>query len=119
MLNRRELLKTACAVALARFLSVPLSSLTLPRASKLLFVHGRGQQGRDPVTLKSEWLAALKRGAQAIGQSVPADLDVAFPFYGDVLDRYTQQLGIPLTSDINARGNATDDEFLVFQAEFA
>lgn len=41
------------------------------------------------------------------------------PFYGDLLDSYTKAAGVPLTSDIQARGSKQDDEFLVFQAQFA
>lgn len=41
------------------------------------------------------------------------------PFYGDLLERFTGEFGIPLVSDVTSRGSAIDDEFLVFQAEFA
>jgi alpha-beta hydrolase superfamily lysophospholipase len=116
MLNRRELLKFASAVAVAPLL--PISSSLSPKASRLLLVHGRGQGGQDPTSLKAEWLATLGRGAAAIGRTVPA-VDVQFPFYGDVLEEFARQSAIPLTSDIQARGTADQDEFLVFQAEFA
>jgi hypothetical protein len=119
MMNRRELLKTAAAAAVPGLLPIVAPCWAARRAGKLLLVHGRGQQGLNPDTLKTEWLEALERGAATFGQKVPADVDVAFPFYGDLLDKYTQQFGIPLTSDLRARGTALDDEFLVFQAEFA
>ena len=119
MIDRRELLKAASAVALSGLMSVVPSGAAAAGSTKLLFVHGRGQQGLNPETLKSEWLATLNRGTTTFGQSVPTDIDVAFPFYGDILDKYTQQFGIPLTSDVQARGTPLDDEFLVFQAEFA
>ena len=64
-------------------------------------------------------MATLGRGATALGLTVPGDVDVAFPFYGDKLDEFTRQYGIPLTSELQARGTAQDDEFLAFQAMFA
>ena len=81
------------------------------RATKLLLVHGRGQQGLNPDTLKSQWMATLGRGAAGIGATVPADLDVALPFYGDKLDEFTRVFDLPLTSDARPRGGALDNEF--------
>ena len=87
-------------------------------ASRLLLVHGRAQQGKDPKHLKEEWVAALKRGAAKFGGSLATSVDVAFPFYGDLLDSYARQMEIPLTSEIQARGEK-NDEFLKFQFEVA
>jgi hypothetical protein len=118
-MNRRELLKIICAIGVSGVVPRFACGAAAKQPTKLLFVHGRGQQGLNPDTLKSEWLDALNEGAATFGQKFPAEVDVAFPFYGDLLDKYTQQFGIPLTSDVHARGTATDDEFLAFQAEFA
>ena len=49
----------------------------------------------------------------------PRDLEVAFPYYGDSLDKFARAYQIPLTSEMTARGSPLDDEFLAFQAEFA
>jgi len=87
--------------------------------TKLLLVHGRGQQGLDPNALKTAWMTTLARGAAALGLTIPSTIDVAFPYYGDRLDQFTRDFQIPLTSDIQTRGTPLDDEFLVFQAEFA
>src|SRR5258706_4049439 len=87
-------------------------------ASRLLLVHGRAQQGKDPKRLKEEWVAALKRGAAKFGGSLATGVDVAFPFYGDLLDSYATQMGIPLTSEVQTRGEK-NDEFLKFQFEVA
>jgi hypothetical protein len=57
--------------------------------------------------------------AEKLGRGLPDTLDVAFPYYGDVLDKFSREYDIPLTSDIQTRGGKTDDEFLVFQAEMA
>lgn len=87
-------------------------------ASRLLLVHGRAQQGKDPKQLKEEWVAALKRGAAKSAGSLANSVDVAFPYYGDLLDSYARQMDIPLTSEIQARGEK-NDEFLKFQFEVA
>jgi hypothetical protein len=119
MIDRRELLRLAAACVLpgAFWKSGPARAASAP--SKLLLVHGRSQQGRDPEAIKAEWLGALDAGARALGKARPADVEVSLPFYGDTLDRFTREFDIPLTSDIQTRGSAQDDEFLVFQAEFA
>jgi hypothetical protein len=117
MNERRKILRTAAALAASGLMPI-IPGRAQTTAKRLVFVHGRGQQGHDPETLKSEWLGALQRGATSAGQMLPADLEVAFPYYGDLLDRYASQAEIPLTSDIQARGSQ-DDEFLSFEAEFA
>ena len=118
MIDRRELLQLAAAAALSSSCGVQ-TALAAGDVKKLLLVHGRSQQGRDPAALQAEWLEALERGAAKIGKTLPNDVDVAFPYYGDLLDSYTREFEIPLTSDVQARGRPIDDEFLVFQAEFA
>jgi hypothetical protein len=88
------------------------------KVGRLLFVHGRAQQGKDPAVLKQEWTETLKRGAQRLGRQLP-EVEIAFPFYGDALDQFAKQYEIPLTSDIQTKGAAVDDEFLKFQAAWA
>ena len=85
----------------------------------MLLVHGRDQQGQDPAVLKGQWVDALGRGARTSNLKIPDDVQIAFPFYGDTLDRFTREAQIPLTSEITSRGGPATDEFLVFQAEFA
>lgn len=116
MTSRRQWLKLGSAGVLAAMIP---ASLAAAKAKKLLFVHGRGQQGQDPALLKSEWLDTLKRGAQSAGLTLPGGIDVAFPYYGDLLESFTRQSDIPLTSDVRVRGGSLQDEFLVFQAEVA
>ena len=118
-MNRREMLKLASAVALSSI--VPVNSVRAANGtvSRLLLVHGRAQQGRDPQSIKKEWLDALNKGARTFGPPISSRVEVALPFYGDILDEYTARLDIPLTSDIHARGSDIQDEFLVFQAQIA
>src|SRR5215467_2580503 len=114
--RRRQILKYLSASALSA--AVPRVRGQPVVASRLLLVHGRAQQGKDPKTLKAEWVAALNRGAAKFGGSLATSVDVAFPFYGDLLDSYARQMDIPLTSEIQARGDK-NDEFLKFQFEVA
>jgi hypothetical protein len=54
----------------------------------LSFVHGRGQQARDPVMLRQRWAAALNKGLTAAGRNAldPVAIEaIRFPYYGDVL----------------------------------
>jgi hypothetical protein len=54
----------------------------------LTFVHGRGQQARDPEMLRQRWAAALNKGLTAAGRKAldPAAIEaIRFPYYGDVL----------------------------------
>jgi endonuclease G len=54
----------------------------------LVFVHGRGQQGRQPDALRQRWAAGLNKGLTEAGRDLldTAAIDaIRFPFYGDVL----------------------------------
>ena len=54
----------------------------------LVFVHGRGQQGRELDALRRRWAAGLNKGLTAAGRDAmdSAAIDaIRFPFYGDVL----------------------------------
>jgi hypothetical protein len=116
MINRRNVLKAGSLAVMAGALP---HTLRAANAKRVLLVHGRSQQRQDPATLKATWVDALKRGAAAAGKTIPADVEFAFPYYGDTLDRFTREATIPLTSDVTSRGSQKDDEFLAFQAELA
>src|SRR5438552_1707116 len=118
MLDRRELLKGAGAAVVSGLVSRPRRA-TGAQPTRLLLVHGRGQQGQDPNALRVSWMTTLTRGAATLGWTIPTSIDVAFPYYGDRLDEFTRNFQIPLTSDIQARGSQLDDQFLAFQAEIA
>jgi hypothetical protein len=89
------------------------------KPKRLVLVHGRSQEGRDPKEIKAEWLNALQIGAGKLGREIPRNLDVALPYYGDTLDAFVEQLDAPLAEDIKARGNPNDSEFLEFQGRVA
>jgi hypothetical protein len=54
-------------------------------ATQLVFLHGRGQQGRDPAELRRAWTAGLNRGLTEAGLDALDPHDAYFPFYGDRL----------------------------------
>lgn len=51
----------------------------------VVFLHGRAQQGRDPVELRSVWAGGLARGLGLV-QRPPLDTArIWYPYYGDTL----------------------------------
>lgn len=52
---------------------------------RLVFVHGRDQQGKDPVALCRAWKEALDVGLEKAHLPSVAQFHVEFPFYGDLL----------------------------------
>jgi Serine aminopeptidase, S33 len=115
-MQRRDFIRLALGTATSGPLVGPV--FAQQRAGKLLLIHGRGQQKLDADQLKRNWLRALNRGFASKGKALRTDVDVAFPYYGDVLDGFTTAANIPLTSEVQARGSQ-DDDFLRFQAEVA
>ena len=85
---------------------------------KLVFIHGRGQEGRDPVALKATWEAAFEEGLRTAGLPRPTGVDIALPYYGDALDDLLKQLDTPLIADVTERGAAQDDDEGAFRGEF-
>jgi hypothetical protein len=116
-MNRRELL-TIAGSGLATCMLTDARAAN-PYPVRLVLVHGRSQQGLNPVELQSIWMETLRRGAAKINRTVPEGLDVAFPYYGDKLDELARQSEIPLTNDIQAKGSPVNDDFLKFQADVA
>jgi len=116
-MNRRELLSIAGAGFSASILS--RAQAADPYPVRLVLVHGRSQQGRDPSELQSIWMETLQRGAAKTNRTLPAGLEVAFPYYGDKLDQLARESEIPLTNDVQAKGSPVNDDFLKFQAAVA
>jgi hypothetical protein len=115
MIGRREFIAGATSV---------LSTLAFHQARaepvrRILFIHGRAQGGRNLADIQREWTKALEDGARAAGSTLPENLDIALPYYGNELDRLTAEFDLPLASDITARGTPEQDKFLAFQAEVA
>lgn len=77
---------------------------------KLIMVHGRGQEGRDPVALKKEWLDALAYGLARTNATLPRGTTVEFPFYGDLLAKLVEQTNTTLGKHVNVKGPNPDAE---------
>jgi hypothetical protein len=120
MISRRGLL-TGTLTALLCVVQRAASGARPRQAPKrLIFVHGRSQQGRDSAALmQSEWAAALREGARKLGRALPIDLEIVLPYYGDKLDWFITEEKAPLASDIQSRVEPGDREFVVFQAKIA
>lgn len=83
---------------------------------KLIFIHGRSQQGKDPINLLKEWHDAWVIGLKAARLDFTEVVDIKLPFYGNELDRLVQESGVPLLDNVHARGEIPDDE-LAFKAQ--
>jgi len=81
----------------------------------LVLIHGRDQQGKDKDVLKQLWIDTLNKGLAKKKLSLPADVNVIFPFYGDLLDELTRGLDKP-KDGITAKG-PENGELIVFEAE--
>lgn len=86
---------------------------------RLMLVHGRSQGGKDPVKLKAEWLGALHKGLQKSRLAMPPDINIDFPFYGNLLDEYVRQFDLPADPAIVPKGSPAFDEFAAFRAQIA
>jgi hypothetical protein len=84
---------------------------------KLVFVHGRAQEHKDPVALKKEWIEALAYGLSKTGLKVPIPDDaIALPYYGNALFDLTKNLG-QVEKEAIARGGPAADPMLQFEAD--
>ena len=73
---------------------------------KLVFIHGRDQQGKNPEELKSTWVKAWEVGLKKNNLSIPDNMEIIFPFYGDLLDSLVKQAELPDTIEkVIARGS--------------
>lgn len=79
---------------------------------RLVFLHGIHQDGRDPETLRREWIDDLESGIGRAGAL--ANVDIEMPFYGDALVAATAR-----GSNATAQGpnEADDRELALFIAE--
>jgi len=81
---------------------------------RVLFIHGRAQEGKDPVALKKNWIETLDKGLTAAGVSLPSDVSFDFPFYGDKLDEFTADANLPTPADVASKGSGQNRKFEEF-----
>lgn len=84
---------------------------------KIVFVHGRAQEGKEPVALRQTWEDSFREGLRNADLSLPEEPEFAFPYYGDTLDRLIDELEAPLVADVVEKGAAQDDAEAAFRAE--
>jgi hypothetical protein len=81
---------------------------------KLVFVHGRDQQKKNPKELQATWLATLKEGLGS--KALPASVKVVFPYYGDELQAFVDRFDAPVGDEVSTRGGAIDPEYQAFRS---
>lgn len=86
---------------------------------RLLFIHGRSQEGRSSDELRAEWTTALEEGLAKASLTMPAGVSIDVPFYGDVLDAWRDKASETPEAPLNARGATGDEEFEEFLVSVA
>jgi hypothetical protein len=114
MITRRSLLVTSLVAG-----ALSSSGALATDRMRLVLIHGRSQQGLDPAKLRKAWIEALENELKASQLTIPSDLQIEFPYYGDALEEFVKQSKLPRASDIRARGDNRQDDFLAFQSEMA
>src|SRR5262245_29333690 len=110
ILDRRRLLSSLGFTALGATMG-----LSQTRIRRVLFVHGIAQGGLDKGVLLQNWITAFKDGLTKNGLNLPADIELAFPYYGDALSHMvTQYENGQLSRD--SRGPAADEDFVNFKS---
>jgi hypothetical protein len=59
---------------------------------KLIFIHGRDQQDKDPHQLRQLWIDTFKTGLETQGLTLPENITITLPYYGDLLDSLVRQM---------------------------
>lgn len=75
---------------------------------KLIFIHGRGQDKKDPIALQAEWESAWQEGLVAAELVRPPNVEIRFPYYGDRLAELTAEIDAPLVDDVATKGAQQD-----------
>lgn len=84
---------------------------------RLVFVHGRDQQGKDAEGLSKSWSDALDIGLAAAKLARLTNVPVSFPYYGDTLLNLVKQLDTPLVEEVATKGGPPDDREAAFRGE--
>lgn len=86
---------------------------------EIVFIHGRSQQKMDSDALKAEWLAAWEIGLKKSNLSIPPEIKIHFPYYGDTLDQLVAGKSPEDAADIVIRGAKLGDNLELSQQEKA
>lgn len=85
----------------------------------LLLIHGIAQGGKSREDLERSWLGALDKGLKKSGLEMPANVNVLFPYYADVLDKLVAEFDMPTGDRVVAKGGAMDTDYAQFRAQMA
>lgn len=113
-MNRRKFLVSTALLAMSQSKDLIANQSDV----RILFVHGRAQEGKSEEKIESQWLEALATGLGKSDLSLPSNIRVDAPFYGDLLEDLTTRFDLPLPEDIVSKGeDSVDEDFLRFQAD--
>lgn len=76
---------------------------------RLIFIHGRDQQGKDRHALLRTWTEALDVGLEAAGLPSIREHEVVFPYYADDLTAMVNEIRSAPLPDVNTKGVASLD----------
>lgn len=86
---------------------------------RLLFVHGRAQEGKTSAGLEQEWMNALRRGLSSANLDFLTSVKIDVPFYGDKLKELLDHRNLPPADNIASRGGAVGNDYEAFLREVA
>ena len=79
---------------------------------KLVMLHGRSQEDKDPDRLRHKWVTSLREGAAKGGLELPIDEDdIVFPYFGDALRDLATEEPTSLARIVIAEPDHDDEEF--------
>jgi hypothetical protein len=84
---------------------------------KLVLVHGRSQQGKDPVALEKTWTDALTYGLARGDVKLADGTEFVFPYYGDELKKLVDGVDTALADGVILRGPSPDTDDATFRGE--
>ena len=85
----------------------------------LLLIHGIAQGGKNPKDLERNWLDALDKGFKKTNLTMPANVNVLFPYYANDLDKFVAQFDMPTGDRVVAKGGAMENDYAQFRAQMA
>ena len=71
---------------------------------KIVFIHGRSQEKKDPKELEKLWTDSLYEGMRLASLPEPRDVEIAFPYYGDILFKETENADREAFRELMDRG---------------
>lgn len=81
----------------------------------LILIHGRDQQDEDPSELKKKWIDTLNSGLAKSSLKLPENVNLIFPFYGQLLDALSKDRNNPDNiTGVIAKGDIPEKQLLFY-----